>query len=356
MSNFARTVLLICAILSVPTAPAEEDNQSSYSNDRVILSDKPRDIRPALAPPSDHWIYKLPNQEQTKIVTLTVTVLDHQRRPVPGAKVLACCEPWSFITSANTDNSGRISLRGPIGDWSIYAGSATKTSGLLASLSNIKVQQDTAVSIQAEKEIQWRPVTPDGRPFPLDGRTELNFMPVDLVGDEQNVPDSETVNVEQIQGLRGVGTILPCGRLIKGVIRLSVTPTCTGVLSLAQDPGDNHPGLFLWQSVTTQSSRDLVIDTKKMGRLVVSFDGYRVSKARAIVNVERRGTEGGEASAVIWIPTNGGRYTFFTSPGEYAVRVAVNGAQYVPRRIRVAPDQEQTLAARWQISGPHQHA
>ena len=343
MSNFVRTVLLICAILSVPTALAQESDETGYSNDLVDFSEKPLEIRPTLAPPSEHWVYKLPREEQTKIVTLTVTVFDHRSQPVPGAKVLACCEPWSFTTSAYTDASGRVRLRGPIGDWSIYGGSATKTSGLLASLRDIKAQQDRAVRLLAGKEIEWRPVTPDGRPFRLDRRAVLKFMPTDFLGAEQVVSEGETVNVEQIQGLRGVGATLPCGRPVKGVIRLSATPAVSGVLSLAQDPDDNQPGLFLLRPVTTLSSTNLVVDTRKMGKLVVFFDGYRVSKARAVVNVERRGIEGGEASAVIWIPSNGGRYTFFTSPGEYAVRVAVNGAQYVPRRIRIAPGQEQTL-------------
>lgn len=168
MPKFARIVLLICTVLTAQTVLAQEGNDSGYSDDLVILPDKPLEIRPALVPPSDHWVYKLPNQEQTKIVTLTATVLDHQGQSFPSANVLACCEPWSFTTSADTDASARISLRGPIGDWSIYAGGTTKTSGVLASVRNIKVQENKAVRVVAGKEIEWRPVTHDGRPFRLD--------------------------------------------------------------------------------------------------------------------------------------------------------------------------------------------
>lgn len=343
MSNLERLFILVAFCLTLTPGLAQEDD----GQDIVILPEQPQGQQVGLAPASDHWVYKLPNQEQTKIVTLTATILDHLGQPVPSANVLACCEPWSFTTSADTDASGRISLRGPIGDWSIYAGGTTKTSGVLASVRNIKVQEDKAVRVVAGKEIEWRPVTRDGRPFRLDRRTDLKFMPADIIDAEEVVGGGETVNAEQIQGLRGVKATLPCGRLIKGVIRLSATPILSGVLSLAQDPDDNQPGLLLWKSVTTQSSSNLVIDTQRMGRLVVSFDGYGTSKARVVLNVERRGAEGGEASAVIWVPSNGAKYTFFVSPGEYAVRAAVHvgvsAAQYVPHRVKIAPGQEQTL-------------
>ena len=345
-----RLVRLFAALLFVvlpPMAGAQENGQGGDSDDLVVFSDKPSQAGATIAPPSDHWVYRLPNAEQTKLVTVTVTALDNRGRPVPNATVLTCCVPWDFTSSGQTDGSGRVSLRGPIGDWSFYVGHATKTSGLIASLRGVKVEHDTAVRIQAGREIEWRWVTPDGRPFPVAQSAETTFMPTDIVGAAQTAPSGSNINVEQIQGLRGVGATLPCGPVVKGVLRAAVSPDCSGTLSIAQAPIGDQPGLFLWNSVTTQSSANLPVNPKELGRLVLSFDGYRFSKARTQIIVKRRGIQGGQASAVIWVSPTGGKYTFLATPGEYLVRVAVSSPSgaihYLGHRVTLKAGQEQDL-------------
>jgi len=348
MTRLVRWFAALLFVVLPPMAGAQEDEQGGQGDDLVVFSDTPSQAGAGIAPPSGHWVYKLPNPEQTKLVKVTVTALDNRGRPVLNAKVLSCCVPWDFTSSGQTDGSGRVSLRGPIGDWSFYVGRATKTSGVLASLRDVKVEHDTAVRIQANREIEWRWITPDGQPLAIAPSAEMTFMPTDIVGAAQMASSESNINVEQIQGLRGVGATLPCGPVVKGVLRTVVSPDCSGIIAVSQPPVGEQPGLFLWNPVTTQSSAKLPVNPKELGRLVLSFNGYRFSKARTLIIVERRGIQGGQASAVVWVPSTGGKYAFLITPGQYLVRVAVNspsgGIQYLGHRVTLKAGQKQDLA------------
>ena len=78
-------------------------------------------VLPPLDPPLKHWLYQLPETDQMDLASVTVQVQDELGAPVPKAAVLAHCRPWHYICSVKADNNGRATLRGPLGDWTVYA-------------------------------------------------------------------------------------------------------------------------------------------------------------------------------------------------------------------------------------------
>lgn len=335
MATFPRLlVFLVLVLCSVPSRAQEADEveNTTDQDDLVILPREPFRIQPPLAPPSDHWVYKLPNQEQVKTAAVELTVLNHLGQPVPGASVIALCEPWQFLigrrTRSLTDDTGRVMLRGPVGDWSFLVNSASRGAGLVGTLRRVPVRQDAKLELRTEKEIEFRVVLP-GRSPPSRGRSsaDLEF---------------------RVTGWTLSPPAVRIGSLVNSAVRLSVTRDCAGLVSLGVPSDGQGRGYLISFPFRTSEPGPIVVDDRQLGRLVLAFDGYPKGNARVRVGLEPRSGECGSSSAVLRVPPSGGRHAFLVTPGEYAIAVAVtvrgSGAvQYVPRRVVVEAGQEKTL-------------
>ncbi len=298
-----------------------------------------------LDPPSDHWVYQLPHEQQTRLVSITVSAFDDEGQPVGNADLQAYCEPWDYVIRDRIGESGQIRLRGPVGDWTFFVG-ADRGPGkaVLAGRGIVKVRQDCEVEVGAERVVELsygRVVGRSGRGPRARTETEglpggsLSFMP--------------TCRPAPLTGFN-VGRLSEGPPEDRGRLRLSVTTGIEGYLCLKQSPTEDCPGHMLFDKCVTGQSGPVAGREEALGHVTLGFTGYRrmADVDVAMQPIDEAFCEGNAVHTGIRVPPEGGQYVFGVTPGEYCVWVAMTCdgkycGNYTEFRLQLTQDSNQIV-------------
>ena len=293
-----------------------------------------------LDPPSNHWVYQLPHEQQTQLVSITVAAFDEQDQPVGNADLMAYCEPWDYVIRDRIGDTGEIRLRGPVGDWTFFIG-ADRGPGraVLIGRGPVKVREDCAVDVGTQQVVELsyaEVVDRRGRGRRARAQTEelvdavVHFMPAC-----RPAPLS----------------LLYLCHLSDGPLRLSVTPGIDGYLILTRPPEEGRLGYALFDRYATGASTRAQIADADVGHLMLEFAGYpehRVAVDITLQPVHPDFCEGSAAQMRMSVTPEGVRRELQVSPGDYHLWLALvvddqYVATYTPFRVQVAPGQAQTV-------------
>jgi hypothetical protein len=171
---------------------------------------------------------------------VTITVLDLQGRPVPGAVVRGWClsyghwQPWNRWSVSKTDAEGKIKFKMVEGDWSVVAASE----GMCAMIPKVTVTPDTrALTVQPDTKLAIHATDLDGKPL---GDAEVLAYPATFK------PAYPFAKIGTIRG---------------GVCSIAVTKGQNYGLVIGKVPNGNQPALALHVPNATGSVN---VDARKL--------------------------------------------------------------------------------------------
>jgi hypothetical protein len=280
---------------------------------------------PLLDPPLGHWLYDLPEAEQTALVTVSVQVLDEQGKPVSKATILAHCFPWHCVLRQTTDESGHAVLQGPLGDWTLYAGRR----GYLAVQRDVIVVQDCEIIIAAEDRMALCPK----EAVPSEVAYELSRGYCAVTIDLEDIPDPPTSR-------------LSIGSLSNSALELSGTPEIRGWVWITRDASADQPGLALGYPYETGEPNQGPHLRDGVSRLRIHFDGFG-EEVRTVVNFTNLDQVCHTGYVAYYVPPEGGEAIIWVAPGVYQVGLSVPGAgkniAYLPQTLRCEPNDAHEL-------------
>jgi len=270
-----------------------------------------------LAEPMDHWLYKLPNEQQKKIVTITVKVQQNRELKVQKPWVTGYCLPWNYFTRARTDENNSLAIKGPIGDWTFYAYS----SNYLVQRS-VKIVSDTNVVIGATRKMNL-------------GLTDaVNRIVPEAVLKKSTNPIRLFFIPEELPGFIDPSSL---GIIHSSSYDLLVTPGIRGRLWSIRDFSPGQPGLLYHQKFDTSSSQRIRVGNSRAGYLEIEFAGYG-KEVRVVFTISTCDNRLDVARTDYVVPSNGGKAIYELAPGPYEVQVGIPGrenVEYVPEIVTI---------------------
>ncbi|RPJ33351.1 MAG: carboxypeptidase regulatory-like domain-containing protein, partial [Planctomycetaceae bacterium] len=270
----------------------------------------------SLDPPLNHWLYQLPEADQTALVSVTVQVQDEQGKPVSKTTVLVHCLPWHYVCKGTADETGQVVLRGPLGDWTVYAGQP----GYVAVERNVVVAGDCKIIVASEN------------------RTTLRFMdllPPEMGQEVSRARCAVALDLEDIP--TPSSSRLNIGNTQNGTLGLSSAPGIKGRLWITRDASADQSGLALCYPYDTTQPASMPCLDSGLSELRIHFDGFG-EKIRTVINFTNLDQVCHTGYVAYYVPPEGGEATIRVTPGNYRLDATVMpgaGVVYLsqPRRF-----------------------
>lgn len=250
---------------------------------------------PGMAPPSNHWVFKLPPAAQQEMVLIGVRVLDAADQPVGHADVLAYCEPWDFTRRGSTGERGSWTVKGPKGDWTFYATKPGRgPNGIVAALRRVKVDRNASVIVRPTQRMQFTPMS--SQPSAI----QLTFTPTDLPSPV---------------------TSLNCGSLARGQrADWWLTADVAGIAAVTQEPDTTCAGLLQFIPLKGASPPRELANAIPFGQVRITLESHLAADSWWNLYFDPLDHEGGTQGVFVRrVPPGGATYRMAVSPGRYRI-------------------------------------
>ena len=274
-----------------------------------------------------HYVWDLLPEQQMKLISIKIQVLNKAGRPIQNAHVVGYCQPWHYRTEIIFSNKrGEANIRGPIGNWTFFAAAPH-----YLMLAHLKTQEDCRLKIKPDRE------------YKLELGVKLGSQPKKQLVLRQD--SNGRLGFIQFQPSNRLIPMLPLGFVTGKNLPLESTEGIEGSFWITRDMKKGIDGLMFASPCKTIQSEKIPIFYNDPARLRAIFDGYGRG-TRVVLNIypEEALNEVGRSAFIV--PSSGGQAELLLSPGTYRVEMGIPGSEsvvFLGKRLTFQPGETKVL-------------